>query len=222
MTSGQFSLHREIGANLTRVFSYVVEHDQGFAPNPYGDFCSLANCKPKIRSVAGVGDYLLGTGATAEGLQNSIIYWMKVSEVLHFDTYWADPRFSRKKPNLRGSRILRFGDNIYHTDPKGAIQQADSFHSMEGGKASIPNLNRDVGTTQRVLVASDFLYFGRRAPKVPEHLRFLIKRGPGHKCRFPQERVDLIIDWLESFDERGFVGLPSKWKDLPLGERRSI
>lgn len=220
--SGRSSPHLEIGVNLTRVFSYVVEHDQGFAPNPYGDFCSLANCKPKIRTVAAVGDYLLGTGATAEGLQNSIIYWMKVSEIVHFDTYWADPRFSRKKPNLRGSRILRFGDNIYHTGPTGAILQDDSFHSMEGGEVSIPNLNRDVGTTQRVLIASDFLYFGKRAPIVPQQLRFLIKKGPGHKCRFSKEHVNLIVDWLESFDERGFVGLPSKWKGLPPNERRSI
>jgi len=32
---------------MPRLFSYVVDHDYGFAPNPSGGFCTLAKCKYK-------------------------------------------------------------------------------------------------------------------------------------------------------------------------------
>ncbi len=80
------------------VFSYVIEHDLGFAPNPFHRFCTLACCKPRIRSVATLGDYILGTGACRPSLSGHLIYWMRVDEVLTFDEYWADKRFKKKKP----------------------------------------------------------------------------------------------------------------------------
>lgn len=45
-------------------FSYVVEHDYGLAPNPFGGYCSLAVCKPGIRGNENlkIGDWIIGTG----------------------------------------------------------------------------------------------------------------------------------------------------------------
>lgn len=31
------------------LYSYVVAHDFGFAPNPFDGLCTLATCKPDIR-----------------------------------------------------------------------------------------------------------------------------------------------------------------------------
>jgi hypothetical protein len=47
--------------NMT-LYSYVVAHDFGFAPNPFDGLCTLATCKPDIRKKAAVGDYIVGTG----------------------------------------------------------------------------------------------------------------------------------------------------------------
>lgn len=44
------------------LYSYVVAHDFGFAPNPFDGLCTLATCKPDIRKKAAVGDYIVGTG----------------------------------------------------------------------------------------------------------------------------------------------------------------
>ncbi len=211
-----------IGADLARVFSYVVEHDLGFAPNPYGTFCTLAYCKPEIRRTAAVGDYVIGTGATSEALQNSMIYWMRIDEIIHFDEYWRDARFARKKPKLNGSRILRFGDNIYHLNHNGDVIQEDSFHSEHEGRTSLPNLKRDVGKTAKILIGKDFSYFGREALRVPHGLRYFIKKGPGHKCKFSGQQVDEIVTWLEQVGVQGFVGIPSKWKALTNEEKRSV
>jgi hypothetical protein len=40
-----------------QVYSYVIDHDPGFAPNPFHGICTLAGCKPKIRQYTEVGDY---------------------------------------------------------------------------------------------------------------------------------------------------------------------
>ena len=45
-----------------RLYSYVLDHDYGFAPNPFYDVCTLATCKPSIRERAAIGDYVVGTG----------------------------------------------------------------------------------------------------------------------------------------------------------------
>ena len=41
-------------------YVYVVAKDGGFAPNPFHGVCTLACCKPRIRSRARIGDWVLG------------------------------------------------------------------------------------------------------------------------------------------------------------------
>ena len=105
-----------------RLFSYVVARDYGFAPNPFFGHCTLATCKPKIRKAAVAGDWVVGTGSRTSGREGFLVYAMRISEVMSFNDYWADPRFRRKKPNLRGSKKQAFGDNIYYRDAAGVWQ----------------------------------------------------------------------------------------------------
>jgi len=96
-----------------RVLVYVIDHDLGFAPNPFHGVCSLAACKPRIRSSAQIGDVIVGLGSKKNGLQGRMIYWMRVSEITRFDHYWNDTRFRHKKPDMRGSLLKRYGNNIF-------------------------------------------------------------------------------------------------------------
>ena len=52
---------------MTRLYSYVVVSDHGFAPNPFHGYCTLANCKPRIRGSAQPGDWILGSASRAGG-----------------------------------------------------------------------------------------------------------------------------------------------------------
>jgi len=52
---------------MPRLYSYVVDHDLGFAPNPFGGCCTLAKCKygskrRNIVEMAETGDWIAGTG----------------------------------------------------------------------------------------------------------------------------------------------------------------
>jgi Nucleotide modification associated domain 2 len=117
-----------------RLHSYVVARDYGFAPNPFFGICTLATCKPRIRSVAQVGDWVVGTGSKMRRREKHLVYVMRITGAMTFDAYWNDPRFQAKKPNLRGSKKQAFGDNIYSRDSKAKRWcQADSHHSLTDG-----------------------------------------------------------------------------------------
>src|SRR5262245_19102367 len=91
-----------------RLHSYVVARDYGFAPNPFFGFCTLATCKPRLRSVAQVGDWIVGTGSKKHKRERFVVYAMRVTGTLTFNQYWADGRFQSKKPNMRGSKKQAF------------------------------------------------------------------------------------------------------------------
>jgi hypothetical protein len=117
-----------------KLHSYVVARDYGFAPNPFFGVCTLATCKPEIRRVAQIGDWVVGTGSKKRKRDKNIVYAMRVTEAMTFNQYWSDPRFQAKKPNLRGSKKQAFGDNIYSKDAHTTLWcQANSHHSLTDG-----------------------------------------------------------------------------------------
>ena len=63
-----------------RLFSYVVAHDGGAAPNPFWGVCTLVICKPKIRQSAEVGDWIAGTAPKSSPRAGGLIYAMKVTK----------------------------------------------------------------------------------------------------------------------------------------------
>ncbi|PBQ28878.1 hypothetical protein [Shewanella algae] len=195
-----------------KLYSYVVARDFGFAPNPFFGFCTLATCKPKIRSSASVGDWVVGTGAKGGyDYQGRLIYAMQVSETLGFDDYWNDPRFNLKRPNLNGSLKAMYGDNIYRCDGRQWVQ-ADSHHSLPDGRLNTANLEWDTGV-DRVLIATRFVYWGRSAPIIPTQFRSFGKEkidicsGRGHRV-FADDLPAAFAGWLESESKWGVQGDP--------------
>ncbi|WP_299660907.1 hypothetical protein [uncultured Psychromonas sp.] len=152
------------GATL---FSYAITRDFGFAPNPFNGICSLATCKPKIRKYAKVGDWVMGVGGSRlKRCKRKCIFLMRVSEIVDFQQYWDDPRFSLKKPSRNGSQVQLLGDNIYHKAQDGTWIQEDSHHSNGDGTINEVNLERDTGSTENVLLSDYFFYFGENAVSI--------------------------------------------------------
>src|SRR6185437_7952769 len=197
--------------------SYIVARDFGFAPNPFFDWCTLATCKPVIRRTARVGDWILGTGSADKKRSGQAIYAMRVDEAMPFDDYWADQRFVRKRPDLRASRKIAFGDNIYRHDAAGNWRQLDSHHSFHDGSPNPLNVNADTAT-DRVLLSQHFVYWGGDGPAIPERLRTfgeasedICSTNRGHKCQFDPALVAAAVEWFESFPHRGLQGRPGDW-----------
>lgn len=188
-----------------KLYSYVIARDYGFAPNPFHGFCTLAACKPKIRRTAKAGDWIVGTGSKGKNAQGRIVYAMKVSEAMTFDGYWQDPRFLIKRPDLHSSITRALGDNIYHRNPSGVWQQADSHHSHACGRPNCANIRHDT-SANRVLIATDFAYWGGSGPVLPRFAGVdICKDRQGHKCNFPEEAVAEFIAWFRALPDRKSV-----------------
>jgi hypothetical protein len=204
---------------------YVVQHDKGFAPNPFYGVCTLACCKPRIRKKAVVGDIIIGFGSAAKAvnLGGRVIYWMKVAEIITFDEYWSDERFRRKRPTDGGSLMQWYGDNIYHRDPEtGSWIQEHSFH-FDGARAGRGNLENDTTYTDRVLIGLEYAYWGRAAPRLPDRLSFLVPRLRAEPCHWTEEQVAECAEWIYSLPERGFLDEPADWaRDHRPGEDKRL
>jgi len=149
------------------LYSYPITRDFGFAPNPFHGLCTLATCKPDVRKVAKVGDWVMGVGGRDLGdVYRKCIFIMLVSEKISFQEYWCDGKYSLKKPSRNGSRVQMVGDNIYYHDRTGSFIQEDSHHSNPDGSTNFENLQRDTGRCDQVLISNNFFYFGREAINV--------------------------------------------------------
>ena len=200
---------------------FVVARDFGFAPNPFHGVCTLATCKPVIRRVARIGDWLFGVGGARLGATGRLIFAMEVTETLTFDQYWQDPRFRPKRPARNGTRKMLVGDNIYHSDPStGRWVQEDSHHSNPDGSANEANVQHDT-KTDRVLISQRFFYFGKAAPDVPVGLVQALgyENGRGHR-RYTLDQFQPLMRWLEAEFGSSLNRVSGDPFEFESGERR--
>ena len=191
---------------MGRLFSYIVKHDTGFAPNPFHGYCTLATCKPRIRKTAEIGDWIVGTGSKSRKSDGLLIYAMRVTDEMSFDEYWKDPRFRYKRPDKNGGKHRACGDNIYRWDSidNRWCQAKDSFHCHD-------HMDRDAGT-DRVLISDDYIYWGGSGPLLPEFSGVNpLCSTQGHKCKFPEMVVAEFVSWVRKLEDRGLCGDPTEW-----------
>jgi|SRR6185312_2147884 len=183
---------------MSDIYIYVVDRDFGFAPNPYHRLCTLATCKPRIRNVAKIGDWVIGVGGSRIKAAGRCIFAMQITRKVTFNEYWENPEFNDKKPIRNGSKKMMVGDNIYHYDSeRKEWNQAASHHSMQDGSINIDNKNRDT-QSQSVLLSKHFYYFGSKAPAIPVQIlkQMDYKNGIGHR-KFNADQAKELINWIE-------------------------
>ena len=89
------------------LFSYVVDHDYGFSPNPYHGVCTLAHCKRRknensrnnLIESAKEGDWAIGTGGKNKlsAGHGKLIYAMRIDEKLTLGQYKSYDRFEKNQ-----------------------------------------------------------------------------------------------------------------------------
>jgi hypothetical protein len=171
-----------------KLYSYVVEHDNGYAPNPYFGVLSLCRCKFKGRRnivpLARKGDWVIGTGGTSKRSagHGKLVYAMRVDEKLTRWEYFMDRRFQQKKPVKTGAYEQRRGDNVL---PHGDFEKHEQF----------------------ALLSRHFYYFGAKAIDIPKEFD-IEKRGPAFRSRFSTSDISRFIEWLERSYTPGKHGEP--------------
>ena len=165
---------------MVKLYSYVVEHDTGYAPNPYFGLCTLCRCKFRqsgdgrrnIVELATEGDWIIGTGGTSKRStgHGTLVYAMRIDEKLTRWMYFNDNRFEKKKPVMKGTYEQRKGDNEC---PCNEFEKYAQF----------------------ALVSRHFYYFGGKATAIPESFD-LQKKGPGFRSHFEPADIHQFLGWL--------------------------
>jgi Nucleotide modification associated domain 2 len=195
---------------VTTLFTYVVRGDYGSAPNPFWDTCTLVICKPDIRRVAKVGDWVVGTGSKQSPLgdaRNRVIYAMRITAKLPMSKYdeWVDEHARGKLPDKTSSDPRRHvGDALYdfaHDPPR----QRPGVHGPH-------DRGRDL-SGRFALLSSDFYYFGEHAVALPRELEPIVKKGRMHRSISNAPYLEPFEEWIASLClEPGSVcGEPSEW-----------
>src|SRR2546427_9265167 len=119
------------------IFSYVITHDTGFAPNPFGGVLTLATCKPKIRRVAKPRDWVVGTGSCRSVVSGRVVFVAQIAEKLRIEDYGDDDHFACKRPVASRESWRRHGDNIYQRRDSEWRQLRNPHHTPEDMKLDL-------------------------------------------------------------------------------------
>lgn len=189
-----------------KYYSYVIPRDYGFAPNPYFGYCTLATCKPRIRKSAQIGEWIAAYGAANTVLSKKLVMLMQVGEVMTFDKYWNDIRFVNKRPIFNRGMFCAYGDNIYHHVDENWTQEP-SHHSLMNGSINYKNLENDI-QTDRVLIASEFYYFGNNAIDIPANFNLLVGTGRNHRVCCDERIINEFVHFVRENYDIGIHGIP--------------
>ena len=161
---------------MAKLFSYVVDHDYGYAPNPEKGLCTLAKCKygtkkRNIVEIAQVGDWLAGTGGAdpkKSAGHGKLVYAMRVDD----KTTLGD--FCRSNDRI---------DATYDIPVKGRSALL-SGHFFYFGRNAIKISE----------IPTEHLDYEFE------------KTGPGYRCDFSEEFVEDFANWLQDNFKTGVHG----------------
>ena len=207
-----------------RLRSYRLTEDAGFAPNPFFGTLTLATGMPEIRQSALVDDWIAGFTSSslcgdAPGTER-VVFLMRVEENPTIAEYFGDPRYSRKIPAPDGAaEVERHGDNIYQprrgdaAEP-GHFRQLSNPHHWDRvrGREDERSKRHDVGG-RRVLVAREFVYFGREPLQVADFARPALPRCHSNCSALTPdaELARAFIDFALGKAGRSVVAPPHAW-----------
>jgi len=217
------------GEKMEKFLFYRMTYDTGFAPNPYGDYLTLATCTPnhiRGRMNFGIGDWIVGiesktlaqkrrkAGCHPE-VDQCLIYAAKVSEILDLNSFFHDPRFEYKKYS-RESWVGKNGDNVYYIedgmwkwirghchDRKEAtffpIEELDKLLKNKSIKSKYGAILQDI-KGNRVFISREFLYFGDKCLEFDKRFRSCLPVRNIKYCPGPSCSKEIAEEFKEYID----------------------
>lgn len=175
---------------MPTLYSYCIPFDEGAAPNPFWGICTLNICKPVIRRVAKVGDWVVATGSKQKGFENKVVYAMEITDKKSMWDYFhfCKDELPQKFPNFHSDDYReRVGDCIYDF----------SFMPAKIMKSVHNEGNRDRDFRGMYCLLSDhFYYFGENPIELPQELLPIVIQGQGHKSKSNEPYLHEFLDWI--------------------------
>jgi len=179
-----------------RLFSYCIPIDDGAAPNPYWGKCTLVICKPRIRSVARKGDWVVvlgGKNVNVTDYSGKVVYAMKITKMMTMSEYdeYCRNYLPNKIPDLNDHDYRRkVGDCIYNFRSNLAGDLRPSVHNEENRSTDLSGIN--------ALVSDHFYYFGKNAISLDKSISSIIIQGQSHKSDKNELYKVRFVEWIEN------------------------
>lgn len=183
---------------MTRIFRYILQTDTGLAPCVAAGHLTLATCKPRIRSSAKPGDWVLGfmPGTIRRGHQ-----------------VWAG-RIARKIETGDYEReFRRRSDAVYRQKADGTFKRLRPDYHPGANE-----IRKDLSAPALVFDEQATWYFGDEPQLLPDGLIHLAAGGQGHRVNGTREGdLATLSAWLHSCSPPGILGRPRH----PIDTRRA-
>ncbi|MCW2349173.1 hypothetical protein [Sphingobium sp. B12D2B] len=174
---------------MTRIFRYILQTDTGMAPCIDRGRLTLATCKPKIRSSAQPGDWVLGF--YPRPFEPGLVAWAgRVARKLETGDYEREFR--------------RRSDAVYRQKADGNFKRLQPhYHS------GASEIRKDLSAPALVFDEQATWYFGDEPRLLPDALIHLAAGGQGHRVNGTREDdLPTLSAWLRSCSSPGIVGRP--------------
>lgn len=203
-----------------KLYTYIIRHDSGLAPNPFWDVLTLNVCKPKIRAKAEEGDWIIGTGSKnvkrkdgrVVDFSGKLVFAMRVSKKITMQEYddFCKKGLTKKIPylNRRDWRII-IGDSIYDYSDGKPPKLRKIIHKEKDKLRDLSGKN--------TLISECFFYFGENAVDLRKIFPELIKESHaarGHTIIRQEVLVKEFEDWIfRNFEVNKLYGDPQlRWR----------
>ena len=188
------------------IYSYILKNDSGLAPNISGNALTLALCKPDIRRLAGVDDYLIGVNDHKDKKKNGdrIVFIAKINVKMTLGEYYVMCDENEDWKKCKMSTHHEVGDCQYKYED-GRYIQLPGCHTME-------HYDKDI-SGENVLISTDFIYFGKYVEPIPDNLLGM-KGGRGHQNHKNEPfREDFIkhFEYLKGKYDRKVIADPTHY-----------
>ncbi|MBU2806904.1 hypothetical protein HF285_01040 [Acidithiobacillus ferrooxidans F221] len=205
-----------------KVCAYGLTVNNGLAPNPFFDICTLAICTPNhMRARLSSGDYIIGTASDQISKRHGwdtrrVVYVMMVDKVMDLDIYYHE--HPEKRGNSSGSEIDKVGDAIYRNDDNGVLYHVPESEEHLGLE------HQDI-RGNRVFLGRTFWHFGSKSPTLPDEnwahtiphsfrgIRYIYDTETPQNRTWSDAEHDKFLAWLKNF-EKGLIGMPADMPDM--------
>lgn len=182
---------------MQKLYSYIIAQDFGSAPNPFWGICTLVICKPRIRLLAQIGDWIAATGSKNSpigDISGKLVYVMKITEKMSMREYdsYTKLKVPQKIPEWKNNdQRRRVGDSIYdyNYDPPNIRK---SVHNET-------NRVRDL-RGENALISDHFYYFGDNPIDLPKNLKGLVCKTHGQRSVSNNLYVEPFLKWLNGLN----------------------
>lgn len=172
-----------------RIYRYILQTDTGMAPCIDGGRLTLTTCKPRIRSSAKPGDWVLGF--YPRPFERGLLAWAgRVARKVEIGDY---EREFRGRP-----------DAVYRQRKDGSFKRLRPDYHPGANE-----IRKDLSAPALVFDERATWYFGDEPRPLPDDLLHLAAGGQGHRVNGVRDSdADALLAWLADLGAMGIIGKP--------------